>query len=106
MPRRRLVRRVESMLDETTAIEEAIRKRAYEPCQEGGEWGRATEHWFVAEREVIWKPAAELSEQEDGPNPQAAPEPSRRPTRHGRRCSVTPNSTSSRLTRTTCSSMP
>ncbi len=53
MPRRRLVRRVESMLDETTAIGEEIRKRAYELWQEGGEWGRAREHWLAAEREVI-----------------------------------------------------
>ena len=58
--------RSDSILDVVDEMQHRIAARAYDMFKSHGiAWGDAWEDWFAAEREVIRKPAVELSE-EDG----------------------------------------
>ena len=63
MARNRIVRRVDSLMDEFEAMERNIMSRAYELfCERGREAGRVLDDWVAAEREMAWKPAVALRE--------------------------------------------
>jgi HSP20 family protein len=49
---------------ETEEIQNRIRERAYELCQERGHVGREMEDWLTAESEIISVPPAELIEKD------------------------------------------
>ena len=57
------IRRISSILDEMTEIEDRIMRRAYDIFEQNGRlFGRDLDHWLQAERELLWKPALELRE--------------------------------------------
>jgi HSP20 family molecular chaperone IbpA len=63
MARGRLVRTVDSLIDEINAMHSAITDRAYERfCTGGWAEGRALDDWLAAERETTWRPPVELGE--------------------------------------------
>lgn len=58
-------KRTESVIEEFNRIQNEIRKRAYEFFSSQRDlWGGPLEDWLKAEREVIWRPAVELCQQE------------------------------------------
>src|SRR3954470_9809256 len=56
------VKKTESIFDELQTMQERIMKRAYEIFDFNGNPGADLDNWLAAERELIWKPAIELSE--------------------------------------------
>lgn len=59
------VRQLESIVQEIDVMRETVTARAHQLFRErGGELGRALDDWLTAERELVWRPAAELSERD------------------------------------------
>jgi HSP20 family molecular chaperone IbpA len=59
------IRRTSSILEQMTEIQDRIMRRAHQIFeQNGGVLGRDLDNWTQAERELIWKPAFELSEKD------------------------------------------
>src|SRR5574337_477500 len=57
------VKKVGSLLSELLAIEHRVSERAHELfSRHGWEAGRDCEHWLQAEKELLWRPCAELNE--------------------------------------------
>ena len=57
------IRKISSILDEMTEMQDRIMRRAYDIFGQNGRlFGRDLDHWFQAERELLWKPALELRE--------------------------------------------
>ena len=60
------VKKQESIFDEIDEMRERIMRRAYDIfCMNGGDCGKDLENWLQAERELLWKPAIELEEQDN-----------------------------------------
>jgi HSP20 family protein len=60
------IKKSEAIFDELRTMQERIMKRAYDIFESNGRAiGRDLEHWLDAERELVWKPAVELSEKDD-----------------------------------------
>ncbi|MEK6662054.1 MAG: Hsp20/alpha crystallin family protein [candidate division NC10 bacterium] len=57
------VRRIGSLLEELAEIERQLSRRAFELFERRG-WGREREldDWLQAEKELLWRPCAELTE--------------------------------------------
>jgi HSP20 family protein len=57
------VKKVGSLVDELTEIERQLSERAFELFESRG-WGREREldDWLQAEKELLWRPCAELTE--------------------------------------------
>ena len=56
----------ESVWDELQKMEDRIMKRAYDIfCGKGSTFGADLDDWLAAERELIWKPAIELTEKDN-----------------------------------------
>ena len=67
------IQAAESVGDEIRAMREAIMRRAYEIwVDRGPAAGRAIEDWLAAERELTWRPAIEVTEQDGTITLQAA----------------------------------
>ena len=61
------VQKKESLWDDIRKIEERIMRRAYDLFRGNGSvFGRDLDDWLAAEREVVWKPAIELKEKDNG----------------------------------------
>lgn len=60
------VKKVGSLFDELTEIERQLSERAFELFERRG-WGREREldDWLQAEKELLWRPCAELTETDD-----------------------------------------
>jgi len=59
------IKRTKSIFDEISQMQDRIMKRAYEIFQgSGGILGKELDDWLKAERELVWKPAIELSEKD------------------------------------------
>ena len=59
------IRKSPSILDEMKNIQDRIIRRAYEIFEQNGSaLGQDLENWTQAERELVWKPAFELSEKD------------------------------------------
>src|SRR5262245_52407195 len=59
------IKTAESILDELRAMQDRIMRRAYDIFEDNGRaLGRDLEHWLDAERQLVWKPAIELSEKD------------------------------------------
>ena|SRR5688572_9510379 len=57
------VQKAESFWDEFQKMEDRIMRRAYDIFQGNGSvFGQDLDNWLTAERELIWKPAIELTE--------------------------------------------
>ena len=57
------IRKISSILDEMTEMQDRIMRRAYDIFEQNGRlFGRDLDHWLQAERELLWKPALELRE--------------------------------------------
>ena len=60
------IRKSQSFLDEVNEIEDQIMRRAEGIFRDSGStFGKDLDNWLAAERELIWKPAIELKEEED-----------------------------------------
>jgi HSP20 family protein len=60
------IKKTESIFDELKKMQDRIMHRAYDMFESNGRaLGRDLEHWFNAERELVWKPAIELSEKDE-----------------------------------------
>jgi HSP20 family protein len=60
------IRKSKSIIDEIDRMQDRILRRAYEIFSEnGGIFGRDMDDWLQAERELVWKPAVELTEKDD-----------------------------------------
>ena len=58
------IRKISSILDEMTQMQDRIMRRAYDIFERNGRLlGRDLDHWLQAERELLWKPALELREE-------------------------------------------
>jgi HSP20 family protein len=58
-------RKTSSILEQMQDIQDRIMRRAYEIFQQNGNvLGRDFDNWAQAERELVWKPAFELSEKD------------------------------------------
>jgi HSP20 family protein len=57
------VRKTESIFDELDRLHQAVSQRAYDLFRSGN-WGGALGDWLSAERDLITKPAIELSEKD------------------------------------------
>ena len=59
------IRKPSSVVDQMKDIQDRIMRRAYEIFETNGSMlGRDLENWTQAERELVWKPAVELSEKD------------------------------------------
>jgi HSP20 family molecular chaperone IbpA len=59
------IRKQTSILDQMRDMQDRIMRRAHEISEEtGGSLGRDLENWTQAERELVWRPAFELSEKD------------------------------------------
>jgi HSP20 family molecular chaperone IbpA len=59
------IRRSSSILDEVKDMQDRIMRRAYEIFEQNGNGlGSDLENWTQAERELVWRPAFELSEKD------------------------------------------
>ena len=57
------IQKTESVFDEIEKIQDRILRRAYDLfVGNGGAPGKDLENWLTAERELVWKPAIELTE--------------------------------------------
>ena len=60
------VQKRESVWDELRKMEEQIMQRAFDIFQGNGSvLGKDLDNWLAAERELVWKPAIELSEKDN-----------------------------------------
>jgi HSP20 family protein len=60
------VQKKDTIWDEIQKMQDSIMSRAYEFFRGDGETlGKDLEHWFKAERELVWKPAIELKEKDN-----------------------------------------
>lgn len=60
------VQKKESVWDDLQKMEDRIMKRAYDIfCGKGSILGQDLEDWLAAERELVWKPAVELTEKDN-----------------------------------------
>lgn len=60
------VRQLESIVQDIDSMRDRVTARAHQLFRErGGTLGRALDDWLSAERELVWRPAAELSERDD-----------------------------------------
>jgi len=60
-----LIRKSESIFDELRTMQDRIMHRAYDIFEANGRSvGRDLENWLDAERQLVWKPAIELSEKD------------------------------------------
>ena len=59
------IRKSESVLDSLRDIENRIRQRAYEIFSGHGLFGKDLDNWLLAENELTFRPAMELSEKDN-----------------------------------------
>jgi HSP20 family protein len=60
------IRKSKSVFDEVGRMHDRIMRRAYEIfTSNGGFFGKDIDDWMQAERELVWKPAIELTEKDD-----------------------------------------
>jgi HSP20 family protein len=60
------IKKTESIFDELKNMQDRIMHRAYDIFENNGRaLGRDLEHWLDAERQLVWKPAIELSESDE-----------------------------------------
>ena len=60
------IRRTKSIFEEIDRMHDRVMNRAYEIFSgNGGLFGRATDDWLQAERELVWQPAIELEENDN-----------------------------------------
>ena len=60
------IRKSKSVFDEIDRMHDRIMRRAYDIfTSNGGLFGKDTEDWMQAERELVWRPAVELTEKDD-----------------------------------------
>ena len=60
------IKKTKSIWDEMERMQNRIMQRAHEIFSEsGGTFGRDLEDWLQAERELVWKPAIELTEKDN-----------------------------------------
>lgn len=60
------VQKKESVWDELLEMEERIMQRAFDIFLDNGSvFGKDLDNWLAAERELVWKPAIELTEKEN-----------------------------------------
>ena len=59
-----LMTRKESIVDQLEQLHQRIARRAYELFRGRDGWGDSFGDWLSAERELVWKPAVELCEQD------------------------------------------
>lgn len=60
------VQKLDSILADLDAVQQRVTARAHQLFKEGGgHVGRALDDWLRAEREVVWRPAVELSEHDN-----------------------------------------
>ena len=60
------IRKSKSIFDEVERMRDRIMRRAYDIfTSNGGFFGKDIDDWLHAERELVWKPAIELSEKDD-----------------------------------------
>jgi HSP20 family protein len=60
------IRKSKSIFDEVERMHDRIMRRAYDIFTlNGGFFGRDIDNWMQAERELVWKPALELTEKDD-----------------------------------------
>jgi HSP20 family protein len=66
MPKNISLRKAEFIFDELKDMQDRLTQRAYDIFENSGRaLGRDLEHWLNAERELVWKPAIELSEKDE-----------------------------------------
>jgi HSP20 family protein len=59
------IKKSESIFDELSTMQDRIMRRAYDIFESNGRAiGRDLEHWLDAERQLVWRPAAELTEKD------------------------------------------
>ena len=56
--------RKDSIVEQLEQLHQRIARRAYDLFQSRDGWGDAIGDWFSAERELVWRPAVELREQD------------------------------------------
>ena len=60
------IRKSKSIFDEVERMRDRIMRRAYDIfTSNGGLFGKDTEDWMQGERELVWRPAIELTEKDD-----------------------------------------
>src|SRR5262245_4675623 len=60
------IRKPQSTMNEIERLNEIITRRAFEIFQNrGGEPGLDLDNWLTAEKELVWKPAIEMSEKDN-----------------------------------------
>jgi HSP20 family protein len=59
------IRKTASVLDTIREVEERIRQRAHELFLRDGLFGKDLDNWLLAEKELTWRPAIELSEKDN-----------------------------------------
>jgi HSP20 family protein len=60
------IKKTESIFDELKTMQDRIMHRAYDIFENNGRaLGRDLENWLDAERQLVWKPAIELSEKDE-----------------------------------------
>ena len=59
------IKKTDSVFDELQSMQDRIMKRAYEIFDLNGNFGSDLDNWLQAERELIRKPAIELSEKDN-----------------------------------------
>ena len=60
------IRKSKSIFDEVERMHDRITRRAYDILTStGGLFGKDMEDWAQAERELVWRPAVELTEKDD-----------------------------------------
>ena len=60
------IQKKETIWDEIQKMEDRIMNRAYDIFRgDGSTLGKDLEHWFKAERELVWKPPIELKEKDN-----------------------------------------
>jgi HSP20 family molecular chaperone IbpA len=60
------VRKTESLWDEVLKMEDRIMRRAYDIFRgNGSDNGKDLDNWLAAERELVWKPAIEMTEKDN-----------------------------------------
>ncbi len=61
------IKKTESIFDEMNRLHDRIMKRAYELFDGNGHaFGKDVDDWLQAEKELVWKPAIELEEIDNG----------------------------------------
>jgi len=59
------VQKAESFLDQIHEMEDRVMRRAEEIFRKDGTFGKDLDNWLSAERELVWKPAIEMTEKGD-----------------------------------------